>query len=280
MDLRNNEIGIYEKAMPNAFSWEEKITVAKEAGFNFIEISVDESKDRLDRLDYSIEERQAIKKLLDDNNMYFKSMCLSGHRKYPFGSLNEETRKHAYEIMDKAIDLALDLGVENIQLAGYDVYYEDSNDKTLELFVEGLKYASKKATEKGVKLSIEVMDTWLCGTITRVLEFIDKVGSKNLLVYPDLGNLTQWTNDPELELEKGIDSIVAIHLKDTLPGVFKCVPFCDGTVRFTDLFNKLRDLDYKQPFLIEMWADNDKTYTIEESINELKTAKTWLYNRM
>ena len=79
---------------------------------------------------------------------------------------------------------------------------------------------------------------------------------------------------------KGINYIEAIHLKDTLPGVFKCVPFGNGTVRFSDLFNTLKDLKYSKPFLIEMWADNTKEYTFEQSVSEILKAKTWLYNMM
>ncbi len=280
MNLRTNPIGIYEKAIPNAFDWEKKIKVAKAAGFDFIEISVDESDARLKRLEWTKEERTNLVKLLQDNDLYLQSMCLSGHRRYPFGSKDENTRKKAYEIMDKAIELALDLGIKNIQLAGYDVYYEESTDKSLSLFVEGLKYSAKKAEEKGIMLTIEIMDTWLCGTISRVLDYIKIVGSKHLNVYPDLGNLTQWCDDPCDELEKGYEYIEAIHLKDTLPGVFKCVPFGEGTVDFGELFRTLRRLEYKKPFLIEMWADNDKEYTFEESVNEIKEAKKWLNSRM
>lgn len=273
-------MGIYEKAIPNAFDWEQKIKVAKAAGFDFIEISVDESDARLSRLEWTKDERQNLLKLLKENELHLESMCLSGHRKYPFGSSDEDTRKKAYEIMDKAIELALDLGVKNIQLAGYDVYYEESTAESLHLFKEGLKYSAKKAEENNIMLTIEIMDTWLCGTISRAMEFCNFVGSDHLKVYPDLGNLSQWTEDASKELSTHIENIVAIHLKDTKPGVFKCVPFGTGTVEFGSLFSTLRELDYNRPFLIEMWADNNKEYTFEESVNEITEAKKWLYSRM
>ena len=280
MNLRNNKIGIYEKAIPNSFEWETKIKVAKEAGFDFIEISVDESDERLSRLDWTKDERKYMVSLLKENNMYLQSMCLSGHRKYPFGSKDENIRKKAHEIMEKAIDLAIDLGVKNIQLAGYDVYYEESTPESLELFMSGLQYSAKLAEQKGLMLTIEIMDTWLMGTISRALKYINKVSSPHLQLYPDLGNLTQWTDDPSNELKIGFDHIEAIHLKDTQPGVFKCVPFGKGTVKFGDLFNTLRQLNYTKPFLIEMWADNTKEITIEEAVKNIKEAKTWLYKWM
>ena len=280
VNIKKNPIGIYEKAMANKFNWSEKIEIANKAGFDFIEISVDESDERLSRLDWTKEERRELKALLQKNNFHIRSMCLSAHRRFPFGSKEEEKRETAYEIMDKAIELAVDLGIKNIQLAGYDVYYGESDNETKEMFIEGLKYAARKAASENIMLSIEIMDTEFIGTITRCLEFIDKVKSPWLQIYPDLGNLSQWTDCPDKELEKGLEHIVAIHLKDTKPGIFKCVPFGEGTVDFKGLFGKITELSYTGPFLVEMWADNEKNYEIEEAVDEIKNAKLWLESRM
>lgn len=277
--LKDNPIGIYEKAIPNRYDWATKIQIAKSAGFDFIEMSVDESDERLYRLDWSDSKRKYIRRLLDENSFYINSICLSGHRKYPFGSKDPVKRQMAYELMDKAIILAKDLGVRNIQLAGYDVYYEDSDDQTVERFLEGLKYAVRKASSAGVMLSIEIMDTEFMGTISRCLEFIEAIKSPWLKIYPDFGNLSQWTDRPEDEIALGIDHIVGIHLKDTKPGVFKCVPFGQGTVDFVKLFLKMDELKFQGPFLIEMWADNSRYQTIEESIHEIEEAKAWLFSK-
>lgn len=278
--IKENPIGIYEKAIPNKFEWEDKIKIAKLAGYEFIEISIDESNERLSRLDWAKDERRKMKELMHERNFYIRSMCLSGHRRFPFGSRDENTRQKAYEIIDKAIDLAVDLGIRNIQLAGYDVYYEDSNEETKRRFIEGLKYSVKKASSANIMLSIEIMDTELIGTISRCLEYIEEINSPWLQIYPDLGNLTQWTDNPEAELEKGFAHIVAVHLKDTKPGIFKCVPFGEGTVQFDRLFKKLTELSYSGPFLVEMWADNNKEHTIEEAVNYIKDARLWLLKRM
>ena len=71
-----------------------------------------------------------------------------------------------------------------------------------------------------------------------------------------MGNLTQFSADPESEFELGMPEITAIHVKETKPGIFKCVPFGTGTVRFADLFTKLHELGYTGRFMVEMWADN------------------------
>ncbi|UWV93246.1 TIM barrel protein [Mycoplasmopsis cynos] len=94
------------------------------AGFDFIEFSVDESDERLSRLDWNDETINNLLRTLIDNNFYFNSMCLSAHRRFPFGSKNEETRKKALEIMEKALILAKKLGIRIIQIAAYDVLWK------------------------------------------------------------------------------------------------------------------------------------------------------------
>lgn len=277
--LCDNPLGIYEKAIPNKFDWATKIKIAKAAGYEFIEMSIDESDERLYRLEWSKEKRLYMKEQLHKQDMYINSICLSAHRKYPFGSKDEKLRQKAYVIMDKAIELAKDLGVRNIQLAGYDVYYEESDETTKKYFVEGLKYATKKAASANIMLSIEIMDTPFIGTVTRCLEYIEMINSPWLQIYADVGNLSQWATEPFVELEKGIHHIIAIHLKDTRPGEFKCVPFGEGTVDFINVFHKLSELDFKGPFLVEMWADNTKDFSIEESIAYIESAKNYLIDK-
>lgn len=280
MSLRNNRFGIYEKAIPNRFDWSEKIDIAIKSGYDFIEMSVDESDERLARLDWSKAQIKQLRDQLFDADFYINSMCLSGHRRFPFGSADESKRKKAYEIMEKAVDLAEALGIRNIQLAGYDVYYEEQTPESEQLFIQGLKYASKLAAEANIMLSIEIMDTHFIGTISRCMKYIEAVQSPWLKIYPDLGNLSQWTDTPSQELVDGFDHIVAIHLKDTKPGVFKCVPFGQGTVAFEPLFRTLEDKGYTGPFLVEMWADNSKEESKAYTIEAISNAKEWLKAKM
>lgn len=44
-------LGLYEKAMPSRLTWAEKLQAAKDAGFDYVEMSVDETDGKLARLD-------------------------------------------------------------------------------------------------------------------------------------------------------------------------------------------------------------------------------------
>lgn len=279
-DIKKNPLGIYEKALPDDFSWLEKMQAAKKAGFDYIEISVDESDERLARLDWSDEQIEEIRSYMKETGIVIPTMCLSGHRRFPFGSKDRATREKAFEIMEKGILLAQKLGVRCIQLATYDVYYEESDDETKELFLEGMRKSVEMASRAGVILAMEIMDTAFVGTILRAMHYLKEIPSPYFKIYPDMGNLTQFSDDVESEFELGISETVAIHVKETKPGVFKCVPFGEGTVRFVDIFKKLKELHYSGMFLIEMWADNTKKQTMEEAVEAIRAARLFVEDKM
>lgn len=125
--MKSYTLGLYEKSMPNNLSFVEKLLCTKECGFDYLEISIDETDEKLSRLNMSKEERKYLLDVMSVCEVPIRTMCLSGHRKYPLGSLDEGTRTKGMKIMKKAIDLADDLGIRIIQIAGYDVYYEEGN---------------------------------------------------------------------------------------------------------------------------------------------------------
>ena len=283
-DLNKLNLGIYEKALPKDIGWIERIKLVKECGYDFFEISIDETDERLTRLDWSDDEINRIHKALVDTGIRIPSMCFSGHRRFPMGSMDEKIREKAMELMKKAIIFADKMGIRNIQMAGYDVYYEEGNEQTRQYFIENLKKAIEWASSYNIILAIEIMDHPFINSITKYMEFSRIINSPWLKVYPDVGNLTAWPeNDTLYELELGIreKEIVAIHLKDTLavtetfPGKFKEVPFGEGCVDFPKIFTKLKELNYKGPFLIEMWTEKS-----DNPVAEVKKAKEWILDKM
>ena len=278
--LHKNPIGIYEKALPNSFTWEEKFRAAKKAGFDYMEISVDESDERLARLDWTDEEIENLRLIMRSEGITFPTMCLSGHRRYPFGSKDLKTREKAMEIMEKAICLSVKLGVRCIQLATYDVYYEDSDEETKRMFLEGMKESAAMTASAGVILAMEIMDTEFAGTIVRAMHYLKEIPSPYFKIYPDIGNLSNFSNDVEGELELGLSETAAIHIKETKPGVFKEVPFGEGEVRFKDIFRKLKELNYQGMFLIEMWADKSGSQTQEEAVEKIAKAYQFVTEKM
>lgn len=279
--MRVHPLGIYEKALPPHLSWIERLSVAKACGFDFVELSLDETDARLSRLDWSQAERSAMVDAVLKTGIRIPSMCLSAHRRYPFGSHDPAIRETARTIMEKAIVLAQDIGIRTIQLAGYDVYYETQDEQTQKWFAEGLAWAVSRAAGAQVMLAMEVMDTPFMNSISKYLNWDALIQSPWFTVYPDVGNLSGWGNDVAAELQKGIHRIAALHLKDTYAvregyaGQFRDVPFGKGCVDFVAIFRQLQALNYRGAFLIEMWTEK-----ASEPITEIIAARQWIEARM
>ena len=254
--MRTYTLGLYEKSMPSWLSWKEKLEAAKTAGFDFVEISIDETEEKLKRLDMSRAERMEMVNLMKIVEMPIRTMCLSGHRKYPFGSHDPSVREKSMEIMEKAIQLADDLGIRIIQLAGYDVYYEESSDETKRYFTENLKKAVALAASAGVVLGFETMETEFMNTVEKSMQYVTEVSSMYLNVYPDIGNITNaaktYGTDVLEDLRSGKGHLVALHLKETKPDRFREIPFGEGHVDFEGAIHTAWDLGIRK-FVTEFW---------------------------
>ena len=284
--MRKYALGVYEKAMPGTLTWKEKMLASREAGYDFIEISVDETDAKLARLDWTADERHKLVSLMQETGMPVRSMCLSGHRKFPLGHPDADMRKRSLEIMEKAIILSDDLGIRIIQLAGYDVYYEQGSSDTRAFFLENLIRSTEMAAKKGIVMGFETMETPFMNTTEKAMFYVNAVNSPYLGVYPDLGNITNAAvldlsgeaapavppsadavrERVNADLETGRGHLQAMHLKETVPNVFREIPFGTGHVQFEAGIRKAWELGVRR-FVTELWYTGNPDWP-----EDLKTA--------
>ena len=91
--------------------------------------------------------------------------------------------------MRKAIDFAGDVGLRVVQVMGYDVFYETSDEETGLNFIEGLRLGARWAGQSGVMLGLENLDTPFVENLSTALSIIREIDSPWLKLYPDIGNL-------------------------------------------------------------------------------------------
>ncbi len=261
--MKRYQLGLYEKAMPNSLSLEEKLLCAKSYGYDFMELSVDESDEKLARLDWTAKERAGAVAAMFRAGVPARSMCLSGHRKYPLGSENDTTRARGMEIMQKAVLLSYDLGIRIIQIAGYDVYYEESNQRTRALFLENLKRSVDFAAQYGVILAFETMETPFLNNCKKAMRYISEIQSPYLQVYPDIGNCTNAAADYHEDVIEDLlcarGHIAAMHLKETVPGKFREIEFGTGHVDFDRAVRTALENGVTR-FVTEFWDVPDHEY--------------------
>ena len=266
--------GVYEKALPPG-SWEEMLDSAQEAGYDFVEMSVDESSDRLARLSWGPAERKAVLDAIRRVGPPIYSLCLSAHRRFGLGSRDVDVRLRAAQILDQALALASDVGARVVQVAGYHAYYEPTDPAARARYVDGLRHGAALAAQRGVMLGIENIDTTDMASGSDCLRLCTDVDSPWFRVYPDVGNFAVHGLDVTAELRRVASCAVGLHLKDARLGEPRRVPFGAGTVPFDSVFRELSRLPYAGPLTVEMWNDDPATAGPAAA-----AALTWLKDTM
>ena len=134
------------------------------------------------------------------------------------------------------------------------------------------------ASAKAIVLGFEKMETEFMDTVEKSMKYVDLVDSPYLNVYPDSGNLNnaaiKYSHDIIEDLEKGRGKIVAMHLKETVPGKYRNMHFGEGQVNFESICKKAKELNINR-FVTEFWHLGQENYQ-EIILEQVKIARELL----
>lgn len=254
--MKGYTLGLYEKAMPSDITWKEKLMAAKEAGYDYVEISIDETDEKINRIYMSKKERLEMLQCMYEVGIPIRSMCVSALTKYSLGNEDLVMCKKGMEIAEKAIQLADDLGVRIVMIPGYDVYYERSTPVTQKRFTQNLKKIAMIAAAYGVLVELETMENNFMNTVWKAMYYVKQIDSVYLGVYPDSGNIKNAAvalgNDETQDLLSGKGHISSLHLKETVPGIFREIPYGTGHVDFEKIICAAWDIGVRK-YVTEFW---------------------------
>jgi len=267
-------VGLYEKALSPTLTWHERLSTADQAGYDFVEISIDDSDRRIARLDWNAQERAALRQAVLDTAVPVQSMSLSAHRRYALGSASSQRRQKGLDIFAKAIQFAVDTGIRLILVAGAENYYEERDAGSRARFLTSLEQAFEWATAAGVMLALENWDIQI-DSISRAMEYVDHFNSPWFQLYADIGNLAYAGCDVVAQLKMGRGNIAALHVKDTLRGQLRYVPPGEGVVPFVPAFTALAEMGFQAPVLLELWTED-----FPDAVEIVTSARSWLQAEM
>jgi L-ribulose-5-phosphate 3-epimerase len=119
------------------------------------------------------------------------------------------------------------------------------------------------AAQRGVVLAFETMETEFMNTVEKALFYVRKINSPWLGVYPDYGNLTNaaktYGTSAAADFRKGRGAVFALHLKETVPGKFREIPFGTGHVDFVEAIQAAFELGVAL-FVTEFWHTGEADY--------------------
>lgn len=249
------DLGIYEKALKWRGSWANLFAQAAEAGFAFVDISVDETPEREARLDWTPAQRAEVLAASQSSGVAIGGLCLSIHRRISPGSADPAVRGQARDVLVKGIDLCADLHIPVLQLAGYYAYYEQPNPQNREWFVECMRYGAEYASRRGVLLGMENVDGDDIVSISTAMELVEEINSPWLQLYPDIGNIAEQGLPITAELRRGAGHMLAMHAKDVRLGEPRRVDMGTGIVDWDEAFAELARQRWSGRLMIEMWND-------------------------
>ena len=115
------------------------------------------------------------------------------------------------------------------------------------------------AAAHGVILAVETMESDFMNTIAKAMLAVKKINSPYLQVYPDIGNISNATDDVAGDIKSGIGHIAAAHLKETVPGKYREIPYGSGQVDFPKAIAQLYRQGVRR-YVVEFWYGGETNW--------------------
>ena len=259
LKLRDLPFGLYEKSICSGLSWEDKFSLIKDAGYDYFEIAIDATPERLSRLE-NREEQRRIRRASEALDTPLYTFAFTANRFYPLGSEDASIRAEGIRLCKRAVDFASFVGARTVNIASYDEVEKPRNKNTEGLFFDSLKECVDHAGIRGVIISLETMDSTFMDTTQKALRFVRSIDSAFLQIGVDPGNISAMGHNPITDIPVGGGHIVEVEFKDTCPGVVRDIFFGEGTVDFDACFRMLHEIQYQGFLAAEMWCHDDPAY--------------------
>ena len=251
----------------NVTSLKEAFVLAKDAGYEGVEVAL--AEDGEINLHTSKDDLLKIKKSANDCGIQLYSVASGLYWKYSLTSNDESHREKAKQIVKKQLDTANILGCDTIlvipgavsvcfapelNVVDYDIAYE----RSFSAFKEIAPYAEKLKVNIGIE---NVWNNFLLSPL-EMRDFIDKIGSKFVGSYFDVGNVI-YNGYPEQWIRILGNRIKKVHFKDYRRSVGSLDGFVDllaGDVNYPEVIKAFKNIDYDGWVTAEM-IPNYKHYT-------------------
>lgn len=251
--------GINIWSFPAGMRIEESIELAKDAGFDGIELSLNETGPL--SAESKEEEVRAIRRFADDTGIELSSLASGLYWDYPPTSENSQVSSKAFDIAKKQLEHAAALGVDTILIVpgavGVDfipnapvVPYDRAYDNALAFFTKLAKEA------EAVKVSVGIENVWNKFLLSplEMRGFIDTVGSDYVGSYFDVGNVV-YSGYPEHWISILNQRIKKVHFKDyrrQAGGLHGFVDLLAGDVDYPVVVQALEAIGYNDYVTAEM----------------------------
>jgi sugar phosphate isomerase/epimerase len=139
-----------------------------------------------------------------------------------------------------------------------------NNELSQRIFIERISKILSVAESFDINLSLE---TDL--NPVKFSELLAQLDSKNVTVNYDIGNSAALGFDPMEELSAYGDKISDIHIKDRVLSAGPVV-LGEGDANFAAFFNKIKEYEYKGPFIMQAYRDDEGLQIFKQQLSWVK----------
>lgn len=222
-------------------SLEDKFSLAKDAGFEGIEINTVDTD----------EESKKMKALADDAGLEIPSIMNTDHWQFPLSSPDPEVRKKSAEGMMKSLASASVVGADTVLLVPAVVNEEVCYEDAYETSQKEISELAKVAEEKKVFVAIEnVWNKFLLSPI-EFARYVDEIESEYVQAYFDVGNILLY-GYPQQWIRTLGSRIKKIHVKGFKVGPKSFTYLLDSDIDWAAVMKSLRDIGYDDYITVEM----------------------------
>ena len=191
-------INLWAFPYPQRMTLQECLQLAKDAGFDGIELNYDLDNDLSPK--FGTKDYERIRKMADKIGIQISGLCSFLFWPYPLSSNDETKRARGVELAGKIAQAAHDLGVENVLVVpgavhipwrtDHDPVPNDVCDRRAREAVGVLERQAKK-----LKVSLNIENIFFNGYLMTPMEmntFVDSFQSEHVKVHFDTGNISMF----------------------------------------------------------------------------------------
>lgn len=233
--------GICFSSLPSKMPVKDKLSLAKDAGLEGVEIPNFETP----------QEVEEVAEAAEDVGIEIHGVMGGTHWKLPLSSTDEEIRLAGVEGIERAIEAAAMAGADTVLVVPGVVTEDVSYAAAHELAQKSLRELLPTAEEHGVTMALEnVWNKFLLSPL-EFRNFIDAMDHELVRAYFDIGNILLY-GYPHQWIDLLGNRIAKVHVKDFDTDSKDFVPLLSGDVDYPRVINALRGLGYSSYLTAEL----------------------------
>ncbi|MBM9577317.1 TIM barrel protein [Leptospira sp. 201903070] len=245
--------------------WQKEFQLASEIGLDCIEFILDYN-DYLQNPLMSQEGIEEIEKEIKKTNVSVISICADYFMEAPLHSPDKAVVLQSQSVLRKLLENSIALGVKDIVIPCVD-QSSIKSEEDKKRFVDNLGPLIEVSERSKINLSLETDLNPQFFT-----NLLSEFHSNRITVNYDIGNSASLGYDPKEELECYGNRISDIHIKDRILGGGSVI-LGSGNAQFDLFFRTLKDLDYKGPFIMQAFRD-------DEGVGIFKSQLQWIESKI